>query len=154
MGNFNKYDPSLKYKYYSAIRLDDENMIQGDPSKQKYSVSPRTLYIDAVYKCKDCSQEFIWTADEQKAWFESYFFWVYSEPRHCKNCRANRRRLLKLQKEYDDKVAEARCHGSIDQKSRIVQIINELNSSLSGLPEKMTQTKELFIHQIKKQSSK
>lgn len=152
MGNFNKYDPSFNYKYSRALRLDDNNIIQGDPSKQNFSISPRKLYIDAIYRCEDCSQEFIWTAVEQKAWFEEYFFWTDSQPRYCKTCRANRRRLLKLQKEYDEKVAGARCHGSIEQKSRVVQIINELNSSLSGLPEKMIETKELFIYQIKKQS--
>lgn len=135
--------------FYGALHLDYATAIQGDPSKQNYSVCPRHWYIDADFKCSDCGREFTWTAREQMAWFEDYFFWVDSLPRHCKTCMADRRRLQGLRKEYDTKIAEARAQGSIDQKRRIIAIIAELELAFSSLPEKMIETKNLFERQVR-----
>jgi hypothetical protein len=136
--------------FFGALHLDHKTAIRGDPAKQNYSVCPRHWYIDADFKCSDCPREFTWTAKEQKAWFESYFFWVDTIPRQCKNCMAKRRRLTNLRKEYDTKVPEARAQGSPDQKRRIIAIIGELESAFSGLPERMIETKTLFERQLRK----
>lgn len=106
--------------------------------------------MDADFKCERCGQEFTWTADEQKTWFEDFSFWIGSQPRQCKKCRAELRRLVELRKEYDSTVAAAREHGTLEQKRRIMDIVLELQQAFGNLPEKMTQTMELFQRQLKK----
>jgi hypothetical protein len=136
-----------RHFFYGALAVHHETAARASVEKQNYSVCPRHWYMDADFKCERCGKEFTWTAKEQKVWFEDYFFWVDSRPRHCKECSGAIRRLLDKQKEYDATVAAARDHGTPDQKSRIIQIVCELQQVFGTLPEKMTKTKELFEHQ-------
>ncbi len=70
--------------------------------------------MDAVFKCEGCREKFTWTADEQKAWFEEYRFYVDSQARHCRECRIEHRHLAALRKEYDETVGEARGQGTAE----------------------------------------
>jgi hypothetical protein len=137
--------------FYPALAVHYETAVRANTEKQNCSVCPRHWYIDADFRCERCRQEFTWTAGEQKTWFEDYFFWVDSTPRHCRKCRGELRRLGDLQKEYDATVAAARNHGTLNQKSRIVQIVSELQRAFGKIPEKMADTMELFQRQLKKQ---
>jgi len=136
--------------FRGALLIDHSTAIRADIGSQNYSVCPRHWYVDADFICEACRKQFTWTAGEQKAWFEDYFFWIDSSPRHCKTCRADRRHLVSLRTEYDTIVAEARPKNAIDQKLRVIEIVRELESSLGRLPEKMIQAKDLFELQIKK----
>ena len=143
-----------EHLFWGAVFLDHDTAIRGNPAKQNYSVCPRNWYIDADFKCEDCGQEFTWTAGEQKAWFEDYFFWVDSQPRHCKNCMASRKDLQALRKEYDSSVASAHDHGTSEQKQRIIEIVSGLEAAFGRLPEKMIETKTLFQRQIENGQNK
>lgn len=138
--------------FWRAIHLDYATAIRGNPDKQNYSVCPRHWYIDADFKCAGCDREFTWTAGEQKAWFEDYFFWVDSHPRHCKACMAGKRRIEGLLKEYDGKVAEARKRNNIEEKRRIVEIVAELEAASRLLPQRMIDTRAQFERQLRKQA--
>jgi hypothetical protein len=149
MDVFGNTDPKKmpRHFFFDASAVHHETAVRASVEKQNYGVCPRHWYIDADFKCERCEQEFTWTAKEQKAWFEDYFFWVDSEPRHCRKCRGELRRLVDLRKEYDATVATARDHGTADQKRRIVEIVSELQQVFGKLPDKMTETKELFQRQ-------
>ena len=133
--------------FHNALRLHHHTAVRGNPNKQNYSVCPRCWYVDADFRCANCDLDFTWTAGEQKTWFEDHGFWVDSQPRHCLDCRKKSRRMSELRKEYDATVAAARNHGSSGQKRRIIEIVEELEEALDGLPEKMIRTKELFASQ-------
>jgi hypothetical protein len=154
MDIFGSTDPKKMpmHFFWSALSVDHRTAVRANTKKQNYSVCPRHWYINANFKCERCGQEYTWTAGEQKAWFEDFFFWVDSQPRRCSNCRAEQRHLLKLQKEYDATVASARNHGTPDQKRRIIEIVSELQQSLGRLPEKMVETKDLFERQSRNQA--
>lgn len=156
MDIFGNTDPEKmpRHLFFGALAVHQNTAVRANIEKQNYSVCPRHWYIDADFKCEQCAREFTWTAEEQKAWFENYFFWIDSQPRHCRECSGELRRLLELRKEYDATVATARDHGTPDQKSRIIQIVSELQRVIGRLPEKMTQTKELFEHQAKKHAER
>jgi hypothetical protein len=139
-----------KHLFRGATHLDYGSAIRGNPQKQNCSVCPRYWYIDADFNCANCRKEFTWTAGEQKAWFEDYFFWVDSCPRHCKKCMADRRHLESLRKEYDSTVSAARKRSATDQKHRVIEIVRELESAFGHLPETMIATKRLFERQIQK----
>lgn len=138
-----------RHFFFGALRIHHDTAVRANIEKQNYSVCPRHWYVDADFKCQRCSEDFTWTADEQKVWFEDYFFWVDSLPRQCRKCRIELRGLVALRKEYDATVAAARDHGTPEQKSRIIEIVSELQQAFGSLPDKMTETKELFERQIK-----
>lgn len=154
MDLFGNTDPKKmpRHLFWNAVFVDYQTATRANTDKQNYSVCPRHWYIDAHFKCKGCGQEFIWTAGEQKVWFEDYSFWVDSRPRHCRNCRAEQRRLSELKREYDATIAAARNQGTPDQKHRIVEIVSELEQALGRLPEKMIETKRLFERQLAKRA--
>jgi len=133
-----------------SLHLDYKTAIRGNPDKQNYSVCPRHWYLDADFNCERCRREFTWTALEQKAWFEDYFFWIDSCPRLCKHCSADRRRLETLRKEYDSIVSDAQPKGAVAQKRRVIEIVCELESAFRSLPERMLETRNLFERQIQK----
>lgn len=137
-----------RYFFFGALAVHHATAVRADVEKQNYSVCPRHWYMDAEFKCKRCGEGFTWTAGEQKAWFEDYFFWVDSQPRHCANCRGELRHLSDLRNEYDATVAAARDRGTLGQKNRIIEIVSELQQAFGQLPAKMTETMELFQRQI------
>jgi hypothetical protein len=151
MDIFGNTDPKKMPEHFflGALHLDHETSIRANVDKQNYSVAPRHWYIDAAFKCERCNDKFAWIAKEQQVWFEEYRFYVDSQPRHCLKCRAKLRHLSELRTEYDAAVGAARSHGTLEQKRRIIEIISELECAFDRIPEKMTETKELFKRQVK-----
>ncbi|NLB61503.1 MAG: zinc-binding protein [Clostridiales bacterium] len=47
------------------------------------------MFQDKVLVCKDCGQEFTFTAGEQEFYAEKGF---QNQPAHCRDCRANKKR--------------------------------------------------------------
>ncbi len=84
-------DRMPRHLFYRALELDHSTAIRASIDKQNYSVCPRHWYIDATFRCEGCNEDFLWTATEQRAWFEDYGFYVDSIPKECKACRTKRR---------------------------------------------------------------
>lgn len=154
MDLFGNADPEKmpRHFFFRALAVHYETAVRANTEKQNHSICPRHWYMDADFRCERCGQEFTWKAQEQKMWFEDFFFWVDSQPHHCKKCRGELRRLIHLRKEYDATVAAARDHGTPEQKRRIVEIVSELQQALGTLPERIFQTKKLFERQIAKRA--
>ncbi len=55
------------------------------------------MYEDKVLKCKDCGEEFVFSAGEQEFYAEKGF---QNEPQRCKKCRDARKGGGRPQKEY------------------------------------------------------
>ena len=155
MDIFGNTDPKLMptHFFFGAISIDYSTAVKAKTSKQNYSVCPRQWYIDANFKCKGCDTNFLWSASEQKAWFEDYQFWVDSYPTLCPKCRKEKRELKNLRQEYDKLVAEAKSSKRIEIKKRVVELIYALEKSLK-LPEGVIETKKTLIKQIKKAEQK
>jgi hypothetical protein len=142
------------YFFHRALHLSYKSAKRASVQNQNYSVAPRHWYIDADFKCEACLKEFTWSAQEQRTWFERYKFYVDSCPRHCPKCRAKHRHLAKLQREYDAVVGDARNHGSIEDKSRIIEIVEEFEESFAAVSDKMRETRDLFARQIESEPNK
>jgi len=137
-----------KHFFWGVLDLDYSTAIRADTGAQDYTVCPRQWYIDAHFRCADCGSTFLWSAVEQKAWFETYRFYVDSQPTRCQQCRAKRRDAVQLRKDYDALVAEARTGGSAEQKRRVVLIIDELEDSCRKIPERMRKTRDDLRKQL------
>lgn len=152
MDIFGDTDPKKMplHLFHGAHEIDYSTAIRANTAVQDCSVCPRHWYIDARFGCADCGTEFLWSADEQRVWFETYRFWVDSQPRHCRDCRAKRRDALNLRQDYDSLVASARSRGTPEQKQRVVEIVDALESYLGSVPDKLSETRRLFQQQLTK----
>nr|WP_249383965.1 zinc-ribbon domain-containing protein [Chitinivorax sp. B] len=59
----------------------------------------RGYYEDKPFRCVDCKSEQIWTAKQQKWWYETAQGAVYTTAIRCRACRQNRRAAPHLKKE-------------------------------------------------------
>ncbi len=65
------------------------------------------MYEDKIIKCKDCGQEFVFSAGEQEFYAERGF---QNEPQRCKACRDARKNATRPQREMFTAVC-ANCGG-------------------------------------------
>ena len=65
------------------------------------------MYEDKTLVCKDCGQEFVFTAGEQEFYAEKGF---QNEPQRCKDCRAAKKAALRENREMYTAVC-AECGG-------------------------------------------
>ena len=65
------------------------------------------MYQDETLKCRDCGNEFVFTAGEQEFYAEKGF---QNEPQRCKACRDARKNADKAPREYFTAVC-AKCGG-------------------------------------------
>src|SRR4051812_24513214 len=113
---------------------DYRSAIRADISKQNYTVAPRFWYVDVSSKCCRCRQDFRFTAEEQRMWYEEYGFYVDSFPKHCQPCRHALRELKSLRQEYDRDIAAAFATRDIELKARLVAIVDRLCEARVNLP--------------------
>jgi len=66
-----------------------ETRIPADVTKQlpNNSYSPPLYYEDTPFVCVDCGKEEIWTATQQKWWYEVAKGTIYSRAVRCRACR-------------------------------------------------------------------
>lgn len=150
MDHFGRSDPKLMptHLFQGAISLQYETAMRGDIEKQNYSICPRHWYLDAKFQCSRCKIPFLWSAQEQRRWFEDYRFWIDSIPKHCPACRAERRRLAKLRQEYDTLIAQAVKQATPELQARIVDILLQLKRYPNCLTDKMSRTLARFQQAI------
>ncbi|MFO0951208.1 MAG: zinc-ribbon domain containing protein [Isosphaeraceae bacterium] len=75
------------WRYSSAIDVDESNCVPADPEKQHYTVIPESAYCSMRLRCGQCGQEFWFSANEQRVWYEEWGFWIDSVPKNCAPCR-------------------------------------------------------------------
>jgi len=52
---------------------------------------PPTVYLDREFTCIDCGRREVWTAEQQKWWYEVAKGTLYSTAIRCRDCRSARR---------------------------------------------------------------
>ena len=65
------------------------------PKNGQTKVREKTMYEDKTLVCKDCGNEFVFTAGEQEFYAEKGF---QNEPLRCKECRINRKNSLRAER--------------------------------------------------------
>ena len=137
---FGELDPRSmpSHLFFGAIRLDFDSALKADISKQNYSVCPRYWYIDATFNCRRCENEFCFTAEEQRNWYEQLNFYVDSLPKHCLPCRRRLRDQKQNRQEYDRDIAAALHGDDAVLKQRLAALIDELCESGVRFPTEST----------------
>lgn len=69
-----------------------DGAIAADRDKQGYPAgfSPRYYYRDVAYTCRGCGKEEVWTAQQQKRYYEDQKGNIYNEATWCHDCHIRR----------------------------------------------------------------
>ncbi len=83
-------------------KVGSGHRIKADLSKQtpNNSYSPPLYYEDVSFKCRDCRAECVWTAEQQRLWYEEWGGSVQSTAVRCRACRQRVRREKIEQKKH------------------------------------------------------
>jgi hypothetical protein len=152
---FGKSNPRKmpKHLFSAALHLDYATAVKADISKQNFSVCPRHWYVDATYRCARCGNTFVFTADEQRFWYEERKFWIDSWAKRCKPCREAIRELKSLKQEYDRELGHALAsNATAEQKQRLITVIEALAGARVDLPAAMQEHFRILTDQIRKLS--
>jgi Probable zinc-ribbon domain len=150
MSDFGRDDPREMppHFFYGSLRLDYHTAVRADADKQNRSICPRHWYVDTIFLCARCDAEFLFSATEQRAWYEEYGFWVDSLPKHCLACRRELRGLKAARKEYDATVAQVIREGDLTSKKRLAEVIDQLYELGGELPARINETRRRLANQI------
>ncbi len=68
------------------------NRIVADPKQQapNNSYGPPLYYEDITFTCRDCGSAEVWTAEQQKWWYEVAKGAIFSRAIRCRTCREKR----------------------------------------------------------------
>lgn len=156
MDLFGDTDPRKmpKHLFFGALSLQFESAERADTAKQDFSVCPRHWYIDATFQCEACSTEFVFSAQEQRFWYEDRGFYVDSIPRKCPACRKQARRVKLLKQQYESQISGTISSADISKKITLVGMLDELASTPFHLTERMIEHRNRLLDQIRKQPPK
>jgi hypothetical protein len=72
--------------------------------------SPPEYYYDIEFECSDCRKKVIWSAQQQKYWYEELGKTINSHAKRCETCRALISALKEEQKRHMEKMAKKPVH--------------------------------------------
>jgi hypothetical protein len=75
-----------KPKHQGYLPVDASRLNQGN----SYSLPPR-FYTDRPFSCVDCGIAEVWSAEDQKWWYEEIGAYFFSTAIRCRTCRAAER---------------------------------------------------------------
>jgi len=150
MSGFGSDDPREMpmHLFRGSLRVDYGSAVRSDPGKQNCSICPRYWYVDAFFLCDRCGSEFVFSAAEQRLWYEQYGFWVDSIPRHCVSCRRELRDLKAARREYDANVERVLERGDLESRKQLARVIDQLYELGSPLPPQITENRRRLAKQI------
>ena len=71
--------------------MDEARIVEADTGKQNFTVVPESHYIAMHILCENCREQFCFSENEQKHWYEELRFWIDSVPKQCPRCRKESR---------------------------------------------------------------
>ncbi len=152
-GFFGESDPKAMpaHLFWENRGLDFDSAIKAVISRQNFSVCPRHWYINATFTCSRCGTDFLFSAEEQRFWYEELRFYVDSCPRQCQQCRSDLRQLKALRQEYDRDIARAMGRASSPElKARLIAVIDTLMDGGIVLPDRAIESRSTLAKQLER----
>lgn len=80
-----------------------EDALAADPDKQEYGkgYAVKFYYQDIRYTCAGCGKEGLWTAAQQKRYFEEQTGNIYNQPKWCYECHGRRMEIRNTTRHSD-----------------------------------------------------
>lgn len=89
------------------------NYVLADHAELSHNLAPSLLpnfYMDMPYRCRDCDKDEIWTAKQQKWWYEIAKGRLEATAVRCSACRKIRRDEKSKQKLHMEEMAKKKPH--------------------------------------------
>ncbi|WP_294283149.1 zinc-ribbon domain containing protein [uncultured Chryseobacterium sp.] len=113
------------FKWACDQCIDDKKALVSNLSQQGRTFSPDLIYDDVNLICKRCKNEFTFTKEEKKVWYEQLKFYIKSIPVHCLICRKEIRRFKCQNKILSEVLKKNPKDMTTDELWQIVQIYDE-----------------------------
>ena len=88
-----------------AIKVNPSNLVHNNT----YGLLP-LFYVDKAYTCRDCRSEEIWTAKQQRWWYETAKGHIDSTAVRCRRCRNIIKEQKLEQKKHMEEMAQRVPH--------------------------------------------
>ena len=152
MEDFGITDPRKmpEHFFHESVDRDYSSATRADISKQHYTVCPRHWYFDVTLVCEDCRENFIWSVQDQRCWFETLGHCVESQAGCCRSCSDRRQRIKQLCREYERIATQARVWGRANLMVRVIEIVDALAELGFQISPKMAQDRFLFERSVYK----
>ncbi len=149
---FGRNDPSeMPGRLFSrCIGWDLASAKRAIIDRQNYSVCPRHWYIDVTIKCLDCLNVFIFTAGEQRAWYEDYYLWIDVTPSRCQACRKRIRRRNVLRTQYSKEITSTLADKNRDKDLQMLSLIDEICELEAKPPRRLLENIRRLTNRLKK----
>jgi len=100
-------------KLKSKLRGSSGQRISANISKQtpNNSYSPKLSYEDIRFTCCDCGIEGVWTAEQQRLYYEEWGGKIQATAIRCRACREKVRRAKVEQKKHMSEMAQKKSKG-------------------------------------------
>ncbi|WP_267402837.1 MULTISPECIES: zinc-ribbon domain containing protein [unclassified Chryseobacterium] len=115
------------FKWACDTCINDRRALIPNSLQQTNFYTPYLSYYDTNLRCEKCKNEFTFTKDEKKLWYEQLKFHIKSIPLHCLKCRKEIRKLKIQNKILSQLLQKDQKDLTIDELSQIVQIYDEWN---------------------------
>ena len=97
------------YQWACDTCLETKKALLGNPKKQYHTfthpmntANPNLAYINKTVQCDACQEDFLFSKEEQKYWYEDLQFVVYSKPKQCLTCRKKKQADKLINTELSD----------------------------------------------------
>lgn len=98
------FSPSSLRPIYSVV-ADHSELLHNNT----YGPLPN-FYVDIAFTCRDCGSEEIWTAKQQKWWYEIAKGHIDSTAIRCRSCRNKIKAEKEQQKKHMEEMAQKNHH--------------------------------------------
>jgi hypothetical protein len=85
-----KHERATRREHHGSIPVDALKLAP-DGSYDTPSFVQRGSYVDMPFQCVECGRSEVWTATQQKWWYEVAKGSVWTTARRCRNCRRKER---------------------------------------------------------------
>ncbi len=108
--------------------LRDGGAVIANPKKQVFGLgSPYLAFIRRKCTCSACGKEFIFSAKEQKFWYEKLQFHLDSEPIRCATCRREYRKHRNINSQLSELLQNKATMTAADWLS-VAEIYNKIGN--------------------------
>lgn len=105
MLDIDTYDPKSVRPPVGAVEADHSQLDHNNT----YGFLP-LFYVDKPFRCRDCGSREIWTAKQQKWWYEFAKGHIDSTAVRCRRCRDDIKHEKDLQRQHMVEMAKAQRH--------------------------------------------
>jgi len=133
------YDENFQWACDGCLKL--KKATKANPANQTYcDHKPLLAYFNQKHQCESCDTIFIFSQQEQKFWYEKLGFWVQSKPKHCKECRKEKRK----EKYYHKRIKELKVNSEnleVNELAELAEIYEHFGNEVK---------RNMYLNKLKK----